>query len=143
MKALVYQAPGKISLERVEDPSPSADEVLLRVDAAGVCGTDRHIVAGELGVKPGTVPGHEIAGHDVSVGSTHSRRIDPQQDLVGGGGGILDLLQRNLARRLVDERLHLIPMKRAMMLRWIWLVPPPSSQPRTSRTRRMKWESRS
>jgi propanol-preferring alcohol dehydrogenase len=68
MKALVYQEPGRISLEQVEDPSPCENEVLLRVDAAGVCGTDRHIVAGELGVKPGTVPGHEIAGTVVATG---------------------------------------------------------------------------
>ncbi len=69
MKALVYQGPGKISLEEVNDPSPAPDEVLLQVDAAGVCGTDRHIVAGELGVSPGTVPGHEIAGTVVEIGS--------------------------------------------------------------------------
>ena len=69
MKALVYRGPGEISLEEVEDPSPADDEILLRVDAAGVCGTDRHIVAGELGVRPGTVPGHEIAGTVVRSGS--------------------------------------------------------------------------
>jgi propanol-preferring alcohol dehydrogenase len=68
MKALVYRGPGEISLEVIEDPSPAAGEVLLRVDAAGVCGTDRHIVAGELGVRPGTVPGHEIAGTVVEIG---------------------------------------------------------------------------
>lgn len=72
MKALVYQAPGKISLEQIEDPTPTADEILLRVDAAGVCGTDRHIVEGELGVRPGTVPGHEIAGTIVAIG----RRVE-------------------------------------------------------------------
>lgn len=69
MKALVYRGPAEISLEEVDDPSPATDEVLLRVDAAGVCGTDRHIVAGELGVRPGTVPGHEIAGTVVGIGS--------------------------------------------------------------------------
>jgi len=69
MRALVYRGPGEISLEEVEDPSPAADEVLLRVDAAGVCGTDRHIVAGELGVRPGTVPGHEIAGTVIGIGT--------------------------------------------------------------------------
>ena len=68
MRALVYQGPGKISLESLEDPSPVAGEVLLQVDAAGVCGTDRHIVAGDLGVPPGTVPGHEIAGTILDVG---------------------------------------------------------------------------
>ena len=68
MKALVYGGPGRISLEEIDAPSPRADEVLLRVDAAGVCGTDRHIVAGELGVPPGTVPGHEIAGTILAAG---------------------------------------------------------------------------
>ena len=68
MKALVYRGPGRISLEEIEAPSPGAEEVLLQVDAAGVCGTDRHIVAGELGVSPGTVPGHEIAGTVLTTG---------------------------------------------------------------------------
>jgi propanol-preferring alcohol dehydrogenase len=62
MKALVVRGPHRIALEELDDPVPGAGEVLLRVDAAGVCGTDRHIVAGELAVAPGTVPGHEIAG---------------------------------------------------------------------------------
>jgi len=68
MKALVYQGPGEISLQEVDDPTPTAAEVLLNVDAAGVCGTDRHIVAGELGVSSGTVPGHEIAGTVIGIG---------------------------------------------------------------------------
>jgi len=69
MKALVYRGPGQIELTEIDDPAPSEDEVLLRVDAAGVCGTDRHIVAGELGVQVGVVPGHEIAGTITEVGS--------------------------------------------------------------------------
>jgi D-arabinose 1-dehydrogenase-like Zn-dependent alcohol dehydrogenase len=69
MKGLVFRGPGRIVLEDLDDPTPAADEVLLTVDAAGVCGTDRHIVAGELGVAPGTVPGHEIAGTIAEVGS--------------------------------------------------------------------------
>jgi len=58
-----------VHLEEIADPTPAQDEVLLRVDAAGVCGTDRHIVAGELGVAPGTVLGHEIAATVVGTGS--------------------------------------------------------------------------
>ncbi len=69
MKALVYQGPGEIELADIDEPILADDEVLLRVDAAGVCGTDRHIVAGELGVAPGVVPGHEIAGTITEVGS--------------------------------------------------------------------------
>jgi 2-desacetyl-2-hydroxyethyl bacteriochlorophyllide A dehydrogenase len=69
MKALVYQGPGEISLAEIADPVPDVAEVLLRIDAAGVCGTDRHIVAGELAVAPGTVPGHEIAGTVIEIGA--------------------------------------------------------------------------
>jgi len=68
MKALVFRGPQRIALEELADPVPGTGEVLLAVDAAGVCGTDRHIVAGELGVPPGTVPGHEIAGSVEALG---------------------------------------------------------------------------
>jgi len=68
MKALVLRGPHRIALEELPDPVPGAGEVLLTIDAAGVCGTDRHIVAGELGVPPGTVPGHEIAGTVAALG---------------------------------------------------------------------------
>ncbi|MCC7078894.1 MAG: alcohol dehydrogenase catalytic domain-containing protein [Acidimicrobiia bacterium] len=68
MKALVYEGPGLLALREAADPEPGAGEVLLDVLAAGVCGTDHHIVAGELGVVPGTVPGHEICGRIAAVG---------------------------------------------------------------------------
>jgi len=69
MKALVYRGPGLIEIDEIDDPIPADDEVLLSVDAAGVCGTDRHIVAGELGVAAGVVPGHEIAGTITDLGA--------------------------------------------------------------------------
>ncbi len=69
MRALVYQGPGELAVEELDAPVPDEGEVLLRVDAAGVCGTDRHIVAGELGVPAGTVPGHEIAGTVLATGA--------------------------------------------------------------------------
>ncbi|MDP6493118.1 MAG: zinc-binding dehydrogenase [Acidimicrobiales bacterium] len=69
MRALVYEGPGRIALGDVDEPVPATGEVLLTVEAAGVCGTDRHIVAGDLGVPPGTVPGHEIAGTILEVDS--------------------------------------------------------------------------
>lgn len=68
MRALVYRGPGDVRVEAMPDPEPGPGEVLLEVTAAGICGTDRHIVAGELGVAPGTVPGHEIAGRIVGLG---------------------------------------------------------------------------
>ena len=62
MRGLVYHGPGDVRVEQIPDPEPGPGEVLLGVAAAGICGTDRHIVAGELEVAPGTVPGHEISG---------------------------------------------------------------------------------
>ncbi len=69
MRALVYVGPGSVALREVADPVPAATEVLIEVTAAGMCGTDRHIVDGHLGVAPGTVPGHEVAGRILEVGT--------------------------------------------------------------------------
>jgi propanol-preferring alcohol dehydrogenase len=50
-------------LEELADPSVLPDEVLVRIEACGVCRTDLHVVDGELPlVKPPVVPGHEIVG---------------------------------------------------------------------------------
>lgn len=68
MRALVYEGPGALALTEVADPSPGPGEVVVEIAAAGVCGTDHHLVAGELGVPDGMVPGHEAAGRIVAVG---------------------------------------------------------------------------
>lgn len=69
MRAITFQGPGRVEVTEVPEPAPAPDEVLLEVTAAGICGTDRHLVAGELGVVPGTVPGHEIAGTVIARGA--------------------------------------------------------------------------
>ena len=51
-------------------PEPGAGEVLVRVDACGICRTDLHIVEGELPlVRSPIVPGHQIVGRVERVGS--------------------------------------------------------------------------
>jgi D-arabinitol dehydrogenase (NADP+) len=62
MKAVVYDAPRRWRCADVPDPVPAAGEVMLRVVAAGVCGTDVHLDAGEFGPVYPLTPGHEIAG---------------------------------------------------------------------------------
>lgn len=60
------------ALDRIErpDPVPAADEVLVRVIACGVCRTDLHVIDQELPVHlPGVVPGHQIIGDVVALGS--------------------------------------------------------------------------
>ena len=69
MKAIVYDAPRRWRYADVPDPVPAAGEVLLRVTAAGVCGTDVHLDAGEFGPVYPLTPGHEIAGVVTGVGA--------------------------------------------------------------------------
>ena len=49
MKAAVFYGKGDIRVEEHAIPAPAADQVQLRVKAAGVCGTDMHIYAGAKG----------------------------------------------------------------------------------------------
>lgn len=69
MRAAIIETPGEIRVGNVEDPTPRAGEVVLRVGACGVCGTDLHIADGEFPPTPyPIVPGHEFAGEVVGVG---------------------------------------------------------------------------
>ena len=70
MRAVVIDAPGSIRVANVPDPTPRANEVIVQVGACGICGTDLHIIDGEspLARYP-IIPGHELAGEVVAVGS--------------------------------------------------------------------------
>lgn len=64
MRAMVLDSPGKpLRLAELPDPSPGPGEILIRVNACGVCRTDLHVVDGELpDPKLPLVPGHQIVG---------------------------------------------------------------------------------
>ncbi len=71
MKAVVKTKPGEGFLEFAADwpePSPLPDEVKLRVNAAGICGTDIHIIKGNWRCDPPVVLGHEFCGTVVEAG---------------------------------------------------------------------------
>jgi len=70
MQALVFQGPGKLSLRSIARPVPGNGEVLIRVQAAAICGTDLRIVAGRKtrDVRVGHPIGHECAGTVAAVG---------------------------------------------------------------------------
>jgi propanol-preferring alcohol dehydrogenase len=71
MHAMVLRTPGA-ALERlsVADPRPGPGQVLLKVDASGVCRTDLHVVDGELSqAHSPIIPGHEIVGTVVETGA--------------------------------------------------------------------------
>jgi threonine dehydrogenase-like Zn-dependent dehydrogenase len=80
MKALTYQGAKKVRVETVPDPHLSADDdILLRVTATAICGSDLHIYRGKIPmVKDGDILGHEFMGvvEDAGRGVTGLRRGD-------------------------------------------------------------------
>lgn len=71
MKALVFESVGRIGHAMVPDPEiQEPGDVIVRVEAAAVCGSDLHVYRGlEAGLDAGTVMGHEFAGEVVEVGA--------------------------------------------------------------------------
>ena len=70
MKALVYHGPGQRAWESVPDPVIQfPTDAIVKIDSATICGTDLHILKGDVpAVKPGTILGHEAVGTVVEVG---------------------------------------------------------------------------
>ena len=134
MKALVFHGPGQRSWDTVPDPSIMAEtDAIVRIDTATICGTDLHILKGDVPeVEPGTVLGHEAVGTVVETGKAVTTLQAGDRVLVscitscgrcrfcreghyglctGGGGWILghliDGLQGELARvPFADTSVH-------------------------------------
>lgn len=70
MLAAVFRGPGELEVAQIEKPEIGPDEVLVKVGANTVCGTDVRILRGEKtkGIDRDTTLGHELAGHVVEVG---------------------------------------------------------------------------
>src|SRR5688572_6204843 len=137
MKALVYHGPGQRAWESAPDPTVlEPTDAIVRVDSSTICGTDLHILKGDVPeVKPGTILGHEAVGTIVEVGAavTTVRPGDrvlvscitscgrcrfckeghPGQCSGGGGwifGHLIDGLQAEFARvPFADTSVHLVP----------------------------------
>lgn len=70
MRAVLLVEPGRAELVERPDPEPAAGEVVLEVRGCGVCGTDIHLLDGDLPYSPyPVVPGHEFYGEVVAVGA--------------------------------------------------------------------------
>ena len=72
MKAVRLEAVGSIALREVDKPDIGPDELLVRVEACGVCGTDRHLFHGEFPCTPPVTPGHEFSGIVEAIGTSVS-----------------------------------------------------------------------
>ncbi len=71
MKAAVVRAFGQpLNIEEIPVPQPKPDEILVKMEASGVCHTDLHAVDGDWPVKPTPpfIPGHEGLGFVAAVG---------------------------------------------------------------------------
>jgi alcohol dehydrogenase len=137
MKALVYHGPGKRSWEDVPDPViVDPTDAIVRVDSSTICGTDLHILKGDVPeVQPGTILGHEAVGTVVAVGGAVTTLSEGDRVLVScitscgrcrfckearyglctGGGGwvfghLIDGLQAEYARvPFADTSVYKVP----------------------------------
>ncbi len=68
MKAFIYQGVGKPSeVREIPVPVPGQGELLVKVEACGICGSDLHAAKHGF-AAPGSVMGHEYTGHVVAIG---------------------------------------------------------------------------
>ena len=137
MHALVYRGPGVKEWTEVPDPILTDDtDAIVRVDAVTLCGTDLHILKGDVpGVTSGRILGHEAVGTVLATGSAvqsvtagdrvlvscitacgtcHYCRLQMHGQCLGGGGWILgntiDGTQAEFVRvPFADGSLHLAP----------------------------------
>ena len=84
MKALVYHGPGQKSWDTVPDPSPAEPtDIVVQVDTTTICGTDLHILKGDVpAVVDGRILGHEAVGTVVAVGSAVNTLAEGDRVLV-------------------------------------------------------------
>jgi len=100
MRAAVLHGVKDIRLEEVPKPIISDDEVLIRVAATGVCGTDIHFYRGEWKVTLPLVPGHEFSGTiaelgDQMVGFEIGDRVVAEPNMVCGSCRFCRMSDRN------------------------------------------------
>ena len=73
MKAARLEASGAMALRTVEKPAAGPGEILVKVLAAGICGSDRHMFKGEYPTAIPVTLGHEFSGRVEAVGAGVSR----------------------------------------------------------------------
>jgi L-iditol 2-dehydrogenase len=69
MKAMRLESIGNLFVRDVEKPAPGPDDLLVKVEACGICGTDRHLLHGEFPSMPPVTLGHEFCGIVEAMGT--------------------------------------------------------------------------
>jgi (R,R)-butanediol dehydrogenase/meso-butanediol dehydrogenase/diacetyl reductase len=68
MRTAVWKQRGRFEIEQAPNPVPAAEEVVIRVEYCGVCGSDLHRAYTHGEIEPGVVIGHEYCGTIATVG---------------------------------------------------------------------------
>jgi threonine dehydrogenase-like Zn-dependent dehydrogenase len=75
MKALIYTGSEQLNYGDADYPVPGEDEVIIKVDSVGICGSDMHAFLGHDERRPAPlILGHEVAGHVVG-GKDDGKRV--------------------------------------------------------------------
>lgn len=69
MKAIRFHGIGDLRIDELPDPEPGPGEVLIAIEAAGMCATDTHILDGHFFAATPVILGHEFSGRIVGVGA--------------------------------------------------------------------------
>ena len=69
IQAAVMTEPGHIEIREVERRPLGDDELLLKVECTGICGSDKHMYAGHMPLQFPVIPGHELVGTVEELGS--------------------------------------------------------------------------
>jgi threonine dehydrogenase-like Zn-dependent dehydrogenase len=98
MKVAVYKRPNEMAVIDIPKPQAAAGEVVLKVHACGICGSDLHAVQYGLGLHPDCVMGHEFCGevHEVGPGVSGYRLGDRVAALPFNSCGTCDRCQRGM-----------------------------------------------
>ncbi|MCJ1250849.1 hypothetical protein MMC30_008077 [Trapelia coarctata] len=110
-KVAMFKAKGEpLSIEEVELQQPAAGEILIKVEACGVCHSDSAVKDGLMGNKFPIIPGHEVIGHVVAVGDGEKGQWKVG-DRVGGawhGGhdGTCTSCKRGMFQMCVNETVN-------------------------------------
>ena len=105
MRALVFKDVGNLVMQEVPVPHVKApDDIVLKVKAVGICGSDVKIVEGKHHFKPNTILGHEFCGEIVEIGShvTHFKVGDRVAVDNNIRCGFCEYCRRGLTSQCVD-----------------------------------------